>query len=140
MSTISKDFIESNSKKVANGCWLWLGTCDPYARYGGKRNRLAIHRESYILHKGPVPEGSFVCHHCDTPACINPEHLFIGTNSDNIRDCVRKGRHNTTKLNAKKVEAIRKLFAKDYSRAAIARLFDVTHQNVCSIVNMETWL
>lgn len=73
-----------------SGCWLWPGSPDKkgYIRTGGS----GIHRTSYKLHFGEVPDGLFVCHKCDTPACVNPGHLWLGTNHDNVRDMIQKGR------------------------------------------------
>ena len=78
-----------------SGCWLWTKGSD-LKGYGclsvaGKKHK--AHRLSFVLHRGEVPSGMQVCHRCDVPACINPDHLFAGTGSDNMRDCVRKGRH-----------------------------------------------
>ena len=81
------------------GCWMWTGTLDVNG-YGllavvdasGKKTEKRAHRLSYEAYKGPIPEGFYVLHHCDTPACINPEHLFAGTGGDNIHDAMRKGR------------------------------------------------
>lgn len=79
----------------ANGCWLWAGKTDVHG-YGllahdGKIVR--AHRVAYSLMVGDIPAGLYVCHKCDVPRCINPAHLFVGTQSDNIRDCAAKGRH-----------------------------------------------
>jgi HNH endonuclease len=78
-------------------CWLWLGNLNGNG-YGytkleapSRRNELA-HRISWTLHFGPIPEGLFVCHHCDTPPCVRPDHLFLGTHSDNMKDMWRKDR------------------------------------------------
>lgn len=82
--------------QLTNSCWMWTG--NRYAKgYGqirvsGKPKR--AHRISYELFVGPIPDGMIVCHECDNPPCVNPDHLYIGTQSDNIRDSVRKGRHS----------------------------------------------
>ncbi len=77
-------------------CWLWRAhknrtSYGTYLLSKWKKTGLA-HRASYILFKGEIPKGMFVCHHCDTPPCVNPDHLWLGTASDNQIDCVRKGR------------------------------------------------
>jgi hypothetical protein len=77
------------------GCHLWIGATTP-AGYGALNlNRDGVkyaHRISFELHHGPIPPGMDICHRCDTPACVNPEHLFAGTRLDNVRDMHAKGR------------------------------------------------
>jgi hypothetical protein len=81
-------------------CWQWIGTTKSY-KYGGFRlNGLFIgaHRASWILFHGAIPKGegwhgTCVCHKCDNPLCVNPRHLFLGSNRDNALDMVRKGRN-----------------------------------------------
>ena len=82
-----------------NGCWIWTSTINQYG-YGilniGRNGKIIASRLSLQLATGKSGEGLFACHSCDQPACINPEHLFWGTQSDNMRDAAAKGRlHNT---------------------------------------------
>lgn len=81
------------------GCWVWqaaLWNEDGYGTLGikenGKWKRVGAHRFSYEHYKGLIPKGLYVCHTCDNPSCVNPEHLFLGTQTDNMSDCKRKGR------------------------------------------------
>lgn len=78
----------------STGCWLWTGrlTDKGYGVISLKGKDHLTHRLSYMLHFGPIPDGLLVCHACDIPNCVNPDHLFLGTVTDNNRDCAAKGR------------------------------------------------
>lgn len=155
-NTFDRSFIpEPNS-----GCWLWLGKLNA-AGYGNifarDENRkvfgLIAHRVSYWIEHGHVPAGVSVCHRCDMPSCVNPEHLFLGTQEDNIRDCVRKKRHRKfvcpektprgeaikrAKLNAAAVSQIKALAARS-PRKIIATQFGVGISCIDSILTGRTW-
>ena len=79
-----------------SGCWLWIGATNARGRGSvglpGTRKTVTAHRLSYLLFRGPVPEGLHVCHICDMPLCVNPEHLVLGTHQDNMDQCKARGR------------------------------------------------
>ena len=77
----------------SDSCWLWTGsTSKKYGQITVDGKRIRAHRFSYTLQRGPIPSGLFVCHTCDVPHCVNPDHLFLGTNRDNLRDMTKKNR------------------------------------------------
>jgi hypothetical protein len=91
-------------RRPNNECWEWIGST--YQGYGVVQEALGsrghyknhkAHRLSYMIAYGKIPDGAFVCHHCDNPSCTNPSHLFIGTARDNNDDMISKGRHVGTR-------------------------------------------
>lgn len=97
-SIFQKKIMDRVIPVTESGCWLWTGCCDrdgygTLSHYSdGKRKRYRAHRASYFAFKGHVPDDLFVCHKCDVPGCVNPDHLFLGTALDNTRDMIEKGR------------------------------------------------
>lgn len=86
----------ANTEPNDTGCWLWLGSKGRggYCQLKWRGKSGYVHRRSYVLWHGPIPDGMVVCHACDVPNCINPDHLFAGTQQQNVQDSIRKGRIN----------------------------------------------
>jgi hypothetical protein len=135
------------------GCWNWTGARHSSGEYGsvsfaGHCNQLA-HRVSWKIFRRQDPGKSFVCHKCDNRLCVNPDHLFLGTQTDNMRDMERKGRsrhprceeHGRAKLTMKEVEKIRALYDGGMAIRAIAREFTkVNRTSIAHIVHRRTWI
>ena len=94
MSAVSEVF-ESKVETIPwSGCWIWMGPLmnNGYGVWQHQKVKMSAHRWSYTLYFGEIPEGMMVLHSCDTPICVNPAHLRIGTNSDNMKDAMQRGR------------------------------------------------
>ncbi len=124
-----------------DSCWLWTGA-KLDGRYGALQvagRPVGAHRVSYQLHVGPIPEGFCVLHRCDTPACINPDHLFLGTHQDDMRDRDSKGR-GRHKLNEETVRRIKSEYEpRKTSLRALAARYGVSHGAIQLIVTGATW-
>ena len=94
--SIEERFFEKVNK--TDSCWLWTGALSSsgYGSFGVAGKATAAHRYSYQIHNGEIPEGLIICHTCDTPSCVNPDHLWLGTYSDNMKDMVAKDRHGSS--------------------------------------------
>lgn len=104
--------------------------------YGGvEADSTLAHRHAWVLAHGPIPEGLFVCHSCDNPPCVNPDHLFLGTHDDNMADMTAKGRAGV-KLTRADAEAIR---SDPRSGRAVAADFGVSATTVSNIRRGKTW-
>jgi predicted XRE-type DNA-binding protein len=111
-----------------------------------ERKMYPAHRLAWKFFRGEIAPGLVVCHKCDVRACVNPDHLFLGTMMDNIRDMKEKGRsphgdeHSRSKLTAKAVSRIKAMLAQKHMRVSeIARAFGVTHATIDSIKRGNTW-
>jgi hypothetical protein len=131
----------------SDGCWQWIGAINPNkARrnyplamfYLDGKNQKAS-RAAWLLLRGPIPEAMHVCHTCDNPLCVNPDHLFLGTHRDNMHDCAVKGRVGTAKLNPDRVRQIRLLRRNGMSMQAIADRFEVSERAVEFVLKGVTW-
>lgn len=132
-------------------CWEWRGCVNNkgYGQFstGDRAHRKLIlpHRYSYELSYGTIPPGLFVLHRCDNPRCVRPDHLFLGTNLDNMADMRRKGRsrfgerHPLAKLTMAQVALIRERHAAGETSARLAQAFQVTPSTINNIVVRRSW-
>lgn len=119
-----------------SGCWLWTGavTDKGYAVRRPRRRRLVlVHREMFEVYKGPIPKGLCVLHKCDVRCCINPDHLFVGTHGDNMRDMARKGRRRGggRKLSPEDHAKMKELRDGGGKLIEISKQFNVTEAGAC---------
>lgn len=132
------------------GCWIWNGPVDAsrrYPRISWRRRKISAHRFSWELHNGPIPEGLCVCHHCDNPICVRPDHLFTGTHGDNMRDMFAKGRRTIvrgshqgqSKLVESDVKDIRRFYANGTTQVVLAAKFSVDQTTISRIVLRQSW-
>lgn len=146
-------------------CWIWCGArhTHGYGSLGFRTKPARAHRMSYEIHKGPIPKGFCVLHKCDIPSCVNPNHLFLGTHTDNMQDRIKKGRanlpsgdnhnlrihpelikrgenHPMVRLSEVKVLKIRALYATGaLTLKNIAAIYSVNYTTIGYIVNRITW-
>jgi HNH endonuclease/Helix-turn-helix domain of resolvase len=144
-------------------CWLWMGARLNKNRYGllrVKNKTMLAHRLSYEIHNGTIIDKKYVLHTCDNEGCVNPEHLFLGTQLDNVkdRDFKKRGhffnpnshfnkirfipvgiKNPKSKLSEKNVHEIRKLLSEGFSNKEIAKKFSVSKDTILRIKNKSSW-
>jgi DNA-binding Xre family transcriptional regulator len=141
-------FLAKVCPEPGSGCWLWRGQLNQ-SGYGvlwlDGKSRIA-HRVAWVFFRGEIPPGVLVCHTCDVPACVNPEHLFLGTHTDNARDREEKGRSmlgekiHSARLSAEQVSRIKAMLAEGRMyMSELARAFGVTPSTISSIAKGVTW-
>jgi hypothetical protein len=147
---VTERFFEKVIPVPEAGCWLWSAATNKagYGLFSVYRDstRLA-HRVSWGFHRGEIPQGMSVCHKCDTPCCVNPDHLFLGTAADNSADKIRKNRHNTTdrvrgadhySARLTESQAVEIFLSSDSKRAA-ARKYGISSVAVMHIRHRRNW-
>lgn len=145
-------FFEKISWGISD-CWNWCG-CTDSTGYGRTSNRFTnqnfAHRWSYELFNGEIPDGLKVLHKCDNPSCVNPEHLFLGTQQENVQDMVQKGRHvyglgkgeksPNHKLTKEEVLEMRKAYeSKKYTYKQLAKMFNISVMTMYRAVTKRSW-
>jgi len=147
VQSLERRFHVKYAKQPNDGCWLWTGSKHTTG-YGGIRFRgrmWGAHRVSWTLYRGEIPEGLSVCHTCDNPLCVNPDHLFLGNQKDNMLDARNKGRlqnmkgtaNHNSKLTEDDVRAIR---ADPRPQKTIATEYKVSASQVSRIVTRRNWV
>jgi hypothetical protein len=156
-------------KRGPQDCWLWRGSrgmCGKgHGQIGlGRRKRLQTHRVSWTLQHGAIPPGLLVLHHCDVPHCVNPAHLFLGTQKDNMQDAKAKGRvrsvnpsgdahwtrkrperlargerHGSAKLTADQVREIRERYASGVPQKHLVNDYSVSKSQISKILLGRSW-
>lgn len=138
--------------KKTHKCWLWTASLSA-GRYGniglGGRGRMVkAHRASWVLHFGEIPKGMNVLHRCDNTICVRPDHLFLGTQAQNIADMDRKGRRRPSrgerfpqsKLTEKSVRKIRDMYIPGQVRQVdLAKMFGVSHVVIGKVIRKQAW-
>ena len=156
MIAISKSDIARFYKKVSFGfgpdsCWVWLGGVNTRTGRGTfwiDGDTRCASRTAYRIYFGEFDDSLFVCHRCDNPNCVNPAHLFLGTNSDNQKDlyakglrCVKGENGPGSKLNNAEAKGIRELYSfANISQRQLAKMYGVTQTSIHNIVNYKTFV
>ena len=155
-------FDEKWEAVTETGCWLWTGiqqrSKQGEAKYYGRMSvkhsdgswhNANAHRLSWLLHRGPIINGLYVLHKCDVPACVNPNHLYLGTPQQNTNDLIKRGPYSppphiqgrechSAKLTEQKVRDIRKRVVNE-TQTALAREYSVGLSAINAIVRGRTW-
>ena len=119
-----------------DGCWEWIGGYNPtgYGSFWYNGRSIQASRMAYLLTHGTIPDGMLVCHHCDTPSCVRPDHLFLGTPAENQHDAGRKGRRMKRLTLAQRVEIRGRHAAGGISQTALAREYGVCRTSIHQVL------
>lgn len=155
LRSLTDRFWEKVDRRGPDDCWEWTASRDKpgYGRLGtGRRSNKGnvetmAHRISYQIHHGPIPDNLLVLHKCDNPPCVNPKHLFLGTQLENVQDMIAKGRQKTSngdtdphaKLDKSKVVIIREMVQRRVPYIQIAQDFHISVSLIEKIVSRRVW-
>ncbi len=169
MGIIPQAYPERFWKRVnrTDGCWVWTASTvtGGYGKFWDGKRHVRAHRYAWEMVNGPVPNGLEVLHTCDNPPCVNPAHLFLGTQADNMRDMVRKGRmwtqqhpdraalnldrirpldqrgelNGRARFTADDIRKIRQMAADGVTQREIARIVGMSRSHVAAIVLRKKW-
>ena len=143
--------IKGKTKINENGCWIWQASKDKngygFIKEEKGRKQLKVHRASYELFKGKIPNGLFVLHICDEPRCCNPDHLWIGTAKENTEDCINKNRRKDdkgsknpmSKLNEDLVKELKKKFLNGERTIDLSKKYKIPYKTLEKIRQNLTW-
>ena len=143
---IEERFLAQVAPEPNSGCWLWMGAVTSFG-HGvigrGARGEGAVraHRLAWELYRGQIPEGQQVNHVCDVPSCVNPDHLYVGDQRENMLDVSERRRFSTpaAKIDETCVAAIRTLRARGVPSEALSEAFGISTRQVRKIVARERW-
>jgi hypothetical protein len=148
--SIEERFLDKVVMVPEAGCWLWMGytTKDGHGKFWHLGAMPTAHRASWAIFNGPIPEGMQVLHKCDVACCVNPHHLYLGTNQDNVRDRVARGRSApvdkenapNAKLSPEAVAAIRRKYAMGSTQWDLSYEFKISRSQIGNIVNNRQWV
>ncbi len=143
-------FNEKMPERIPGACWIWTGGRydSGYGIFKALGKNLRAHRVSYQIHVGPIPPGMLVCHSCDNPPCVNPAHLFLGTDQQNVADRTRKGRGRTaygskhpnakiTEAQADNIKALR--ISKHLTLRELSYIFPLSQASISRIIQGKRW-
>lgn len=135
-----------------DGCWMWTGCKSDFGHGQVRIDNInsRAHRVSWEWHNGPIPKGQCVLHKCDVPACVNPDHLFLGTKKDNTQDMMRKGRNKyishrgeksgVARLSRAQVEQIKKEYKPgSNTQSEIGKKYGIGQSHVSQIIRGAIW-
>jgi len=146
---ISEKFLSKFIVNDDTGCWEWKGAGGKrYGLFWHNKKQTRAHRYSFELYKGKIPEGMHVCHKCDNPRCVNPDHLWLGTHTENMEDKMKKGRcagerSGKNKVTEKQVLSIRKEYEvfgdKVEVKKRLSKKYGISRSTIGDIVKRRNW-